>query len=366
MAETFGLEIGRAKPYPLTASYRFGPALAKPAGLVSGKKYSSQSERKTKVQLHQCKDAAESDQAVVDAAAARVGLGPKTPLSEFAVLLRHPHQSVGIENRLLAADIAYTTAGFESYLVRPEVLLVRGLLAYAADDFSAIDSRDTRERVLRAMLLFGGAKIDVKDPDRSANELDDQIALEKEASAAIADNPRLLRVFFENQVQRMGTPDACRRMLAAVEAARSCTGKDALTKVIAALDPQYLASRALVQVARVREVTGNIAGLLASASDYETAHDYFVALNKFEVRQRNLKAKESIVLSSIEAAKGLEFEHVLMPNINAREFAAAGDSADDRNLFYVAITRAKSQLSLYCEASRPSRYLMDAGIIPPA
>ena len=273
---------------------------------------------------------------------------------------------MGIENRLLAADIAYTTAGFESYLVRPEVLLVRGLLAYAADDFSAIDSRDTRERVLRAMLLFGGAKIDVKDPDRPGGESDDQVALEKEASAAIADNPRLLRVFFENQVQRMGTPDACRRMLAAVEAARSYSGKDALKKVIDALDPHYLASRALVQAARVREVNGNIAGLLASASGYETAHDYFMELNNFEVRQRGLKAKDSIVLSSIEAAKGLEFEHVLMPHINAREFAVAGDSDDDRNLFYVAITRAKSQLSLYCEASRPSRYLVDAGLIPPA
>lgn len=272
---------------------------------------------------------------------------------------------MGIENRLLAANIAYTTVGFESYLVRPEVLLVRGLLAYAADDFSAIDSRDTRERVLRAMLLFGGAKIDVKDPDHPG-ESGDQVALEKKASEAIADNPRLLRVFFENQVQRTGTPDACRRMLAAVEAARSYSGKDALKRVIDALEPHHLASRALVQAARVREVNGNIAGLLASASGYETAHDYFMELNNFEVRRRGLMTKDSIVLSSIEAAKGLEFEHVLMPGINAREFAVAGDSTDDRNLFYVAITRAKRQLTLYCEASRPSRYLLDAGLIPQA
>lgn len=370
MSETFGLEVGRARRYPLTASFRFGPDVAKAAGLVSGKKFSSRFERKTILELRQCKTAAESDQAIVDAAAARTvnrsSVGAKAPLGEFAVLLRHPHQSVGLENRLLAADIAYTTVGFESYLVRPEVLLVRGLLAYAADDFSAIDSRDTRARVLRAMLLFGGAKIDVRDPDPSADGLDDQVVLEKEAGAAVADNPRLLRVFFENQILRRGTPEACRRMLAAVDAMRSCTGKDALPKIVSALDPQYLASKALVQAARVHEVTANIAGLLASASDYETAQDYFLALNGFEVRQRSLKARDSILLSSIEAAKGLEFEHVLIPNINAREFAAAGDSEDDRNLFYVAITRARSRLSLYCEASRPSRYLVDAGLIPRA
>jgi DNA helicase II / ATP-dependent DNA helicase PcrA len=366
MSETFGLEVGRAIRYPLTASFRFGPDVAKSAGLVSGKKFSSRFERKTTLELRQCKTAADSDQAIVDAAAARAGIGAKAPLSEFAVLLRHPHQSVDLENRLLAADIAYTTAGFESYLVRPEVLLVRGLLAYAADDFSAIDSRDTRARVLRAMLLFGGARIDVKDPDQSADGLDDQMALEKEAGAAVADNPRLLRVFFENQILGRGTPDACRRMLAAVEAMRSCTGKEALQQIVRALDPQYLASRALVQAARVREVTANVAGLLASASAYETAQDYFLALNQFEVRQRSLRARDSILLSSIEAAKGLEFEHVLIPNINAREFATAGDSEDDRNLFYVAITRARSRLSLYCDASRPSRYLMDAGLIPRA
>ncbi len=366
MSETFGLEIGRAARYPLTASFRFGPDVSKPAGLVSGKKFSSQCERKTSLELRQCKTAAESDQAIVDAAAARAGIGAKAALGEFAVLLRHPHQSVGLENRLLAAGIAYTTVGFESYLIRPEVLLVRGLLAYAADDFSAIDSRDTRERVLRAMLLFGGAKIDVGDPDPAVDGLQDQLALEREAGAAVADNPRLLRVFFENQILRRGTPDACRRMLAAVQAMRSCTGKDALPKIVSALDPQVLASRALVQAARVREVAANVAGLLASASDYETAQDYFLALNAFEVRQRSLKAKDSIVLSSIEAAKGLEFEHVLIPNINAREFATAGDSADDRNLFYVAITRAKARLSLYCEASRPSRYLVEAGLMPRA
>ncbi|MFT3664390.1 UvrD-helicase domain-containing protein [Piscinibacter sp.] len=366
MGEVFQQEIGPTRSYPLTASFRFGPALARPAGRVSSKKYSSQSDRKTKVQLYRCKDAAESDQAIVDAAVARVGLDRKTPLSEFAVLLRHPHQSIGIENRLLAANVAYTTEGFESYLVRPEILLVRGLLAYAADDFSAIGDRDTRERVLRALLLFAGATIDAKGPERAPSGWDEQMALEKEASTAIADDPRLLRVFFENQVQRMGAPEACKRMLTGVEAARSHTGRDALKKVIDALDLQYLASKALVRVARVREVTGNIAGLLASAGSHETAHDYFLALNTFELRQRNLKAKESIVLSSIEAAKGLEFEHVLMPNINAREFAVSGDSTDDRNLFYVAITRAKNQLSLYCEASRPSGYLRDAGLIPSA
>jgi DNA helicase-2/ATP-dependent DNA helicase PcrA len=268
------------------------------------------------------------------------------------------YQSIGLENELLQANLSYTVSGFDSYLFRPEILLVRGLLAYAADDFSAVRSADTRARILRSMLLFGRAKIDTANDTESS-----QSQLEKEAIQAVSENDRIIIPFFENQILRTAAPDAALRMRNAVEAAKSSKGADGLRTIIEALDPQHLASHALVEAARIQQVMGNIRGLLASASTHASLGDFFATLNEFEVRQNNLKTKESIVLSSVEASKGLEFDHVVLPNMSQREFAIAGNSSDDRNLFYVAITRAKNKLSIYFNPSKPSKYLVDAGLL---
>ena len=52
------------------------------------------------------------------------------------------------------------TAGFAPYLERPEVLLVRGLHAHARGDYAGFDSAAQRARLLDALLLFSGARID--------------------------------------------------------------------------------------------------------------------------------------------------------------------------------------------------------------
>jgi DNA helicase-2/ATP-dependent DNA helicase PcrA len=77
--------------------------------------------------------------------------------------------------------------------------------------------------------------------------------------------------------------------------------------------------------------------------------------------RRRLRASERVVLSSIEAAKGLEFDHVVLPHLSRGEF---GDgSTENRNLLYVAMTRAKSRLTLTFDPGRPSRFLRDAELL---
>ncbi len=365
MGEAFDREVARAKRLPLSASYRFGSNLAKAAGRVSRKPYASRAQRKTTIDARRCDSRPSACKAIVDAAIERQASSPKAAMGEFAVLLRHAHQSIGIENLLIESHIPYVTQGMESYLFRPEVLLVRALLAYAMDDFGSIQSMPTRREAARALLLFGGGVLDVGDGDGGSKGAE-QHELQREALDSVADNPRLLTVFFENQVMRNGTPQARALMTAAVEAARvhaaTGAGGDALRSVIDALQPQVLAARALVSSARVRQVRANLDGLVASAAAYERVGDFFMALNGFEVRRSELAVTKSLVLSTIEAAKGLEYEHVVMPFMNEHEFSAGGE-VDDRNLFYVGITRAKSRLTLLWDVERPSRHLVDAGLV---
>jgi DNA helicase-2/ATP-dependent DNA helicase PcrA len=84
---------------------------------------------------------------------------------------------------------------------------------------------------------------------------------------------------------------------------------------------------------------------------------------------------ESINIMSIHASKGLEFEHLFVIGLEEGFFPLIGESNDmeeERRLGYVAITRAKKELTLSCSASRfykgrrteltKSRFLNEAGI----
>ena len=110
-------------------------------------------------------------------------------------------------------------------------------------------------------------------------------------------------------------------------------------------------------------MVGNIEGLIQSASGYDHLTSFFRAMNEREVRQQGMPKKHALLISSIEAAKGLEFDHVILPHLNKGEFALGGHSVDNRNLLYVAMTRARRRLTVLCDADRPSAYLRDAGLL---
>jgi len=66
-------------------------------------------------------------------------------------------------------------------------------------------------------------------------------------------------------------------------------------------------------------------------------------------------------LADIPSVKGLEFEHVVMPFLAKGQFPSAQRESmdDERNLFYVAITRAKSALTLLGSKNAPSGFLAE-------
>ncbi len=86
--------------------------------------------------------------------------------------------------------------------------------------------------------------------------------------------------------------------------------------------------------------------------------------------------ERAVNVMSIHAAKGLEFEHLFVVGMEEEFFPLLGDNCDieeERRLGYVAITRAKSDLTLsYCDSRfykgrrkllKKSRFLGEAGLI---
>ena len=341
---------------PLTPSHRFGRRLAAKVGRLAAKPYASTAAHDTGVSLQVYEDGAQCVQLVL-AELAHWRATPRARMDQFAVLLRYAHLSVGIENALIAAGVPYTLNGFDSYLLRPEVLLVRGLLAVATDNFDSVADPRTRNALVHALLFFCGARIVV-----AGREGESQHTLLADAVRSVGDNPLLLQDFFRNQILRNAAPAMRRRLLAAVAVAQQPPAPDMLQRVLDALEMDTLIQGALVSRQRRQDAQDNIAGLCAAARGFASAQAYFVHLNKAEQSQATLRSTASLVLTSIAQAKGLEFEHVVVPYLEHDIFPAPQSRpGEEQNTLYVAMTRARSQLTLLAHSHRPSSFVAQLG-----
>jgi len=354
-ARFMSTEVGMLRPnaqtLPLTQTFRFSQALAHRAGRLAEKRYESGATHETDVivlgyeKLEQC-----VAQVVQEVTAWQKRPGAK--LGKLAVLIRHGFQSVDLENALLACGAAYAPRGLVSYLQRPEVLFIRGLLAVATGQIQTIDSDDTRAAIMRAMLDFTGSKIEIGDRD------DDQEQLLRDAVLTVNATPSfLVDVFFENQVLRNASPDVGRCLRAAVA---QCRRGDtfALASVYGALRIETLLKDVYQTGERRAEALGNLKGLERAAAAYGSPTEFFHALNVHERKQRRLKSADALCLATVAEVKGLEFDCVVMPFLQAGQFPADNASwKDERNKFYVGMTRARERLALLCSTAAPSRFI---------
>ena len=357
MGEVLAAQTGRhVVRLPLTPSHRFGPRLAAKAGRLAGKPYSSIAAHDTAVALLAYGDAADcADQVVAQALQWRAA--PRTRMADFAVLLRHAGQSVALENRLLAEGIPYTMGGFESYLLRPEVLLVRGLLAVATDNFDSVTEPRTREKLMQALVFFCGARIVVQ-----GREEESQQALLQDAIRSVTDNPLFLQNFFDNQILANADPAMQRRLRHALQVAQAPAAPALLERLLQALEMDAVLNEVLVSRERRQEARGNLAGLCSAAAGFDSARAYFLHLNRAEQQQAALKRSASLVLASIAQVKGLEFAHVVIPHLERGVFPAPqAPPGEEQNLLYVGMTRARQQLTLLVQRERPSSLVQQMG-----
>lgn len=357
MHQSFEQEIGRPARLPLTASHRFGPELALMAGrLAHNKAYAAAAHCATEIELLPCESARVMAQQVARLAQAHLR---QTQRHELRILLRRPAQSILLERELLKLGVDYRVDGFESFLRRPEVLLVRALHAFARDDFSSFASRPLREQTLAALMLFAGALIESPELRHL-----DAVTAQRRAIADAASHIDGMRPFIEGQVLRNASPRALAHLRAALAVLKAEDLQVLGEGFVRALDPSGLAASVLVRKEDIQQVRDNIAQLVQMiVAEGEGLEQAFRLLHLLEAGQARMRADPRVSLSSIEAAKGLEFDHVLIPHLSRGEFVGEVSAAENRNLLYVAMTRARQRLSLAYNPASPSRFLIEAGVL---
>ncbi|WP_428506210.1 UvrD-helicase domain-containing protein [Roseateles sp.] len=357
MHDCFVQEIGKPLRLPLTASHRFGSELAQMVGrLAHNKPYAAALHCATEVEPLPCESPRVMAQMVARLAREHMA---QTQRKDLRILLRRPAQSILIERELLKLGVDYRVDGFAPFLRRPEVLLVRGLYAYCSGDFSGFVSKPLREQTLAALMLFAGALIESSELRQV-----DAVTAQRQAIAEATEHPQGMRDFIEGQVLRNASPRALNRLRAAMAVMESGDLQHFGNSFGLALEPEGLARSVLVRKEDVQQVRDNISQLLQSiVAEGEGLGEAFRVLHQQDQIQARMRLNTRVTLSSIESAKGLEFDHVLIPYLSRGEFVGDVSAAENRNLLYVAMTRARQRLTLAYKADSPSRFLVEAGVL---
>ena len=131
----------------------------------------------------------------------------------------------------------------------------------------------------------------------------------------------------------------------------------ALQEICQLIRIEDLARRLYVHPHEARVVTKSVAGFIAAADGMGAGLRAFsvwiAAADKYPAARTN---RQSVQLACARNAKGMEFEHVILPYLAQGEFPfEKADPQEEDNLFYVAITRARSALTLISPLEPASR-----------
>lgn len=332
--ERFAAYFDSIARYPLSQTYRHGPYLAYAAGAFKKKRVESALPLATQIHVHPyAMTGAAMSTPLVQAVQLWVQQGGT--LAACAVLLRDTHQSVAIENALMAANIPYRLEGMVGYLQRDEILFLRALLALALKDYGEVNL-DLRRQMLRALVLF--FEIDIL-PSEFEEVVEDLLV-----------SPQLLPVFLRYQVKKTSSIKNVSRLEKILALAQSSAPHhmafDFLNEAVAIMDTVHTAKRLYVLEHQAQVIQKSIDAFMDLASQQQSdLHGlYQWCIDREKINQQPV----ALHLSCVAQAKGKEFEHVLLPFLAQGEFPSAQSPAlIEQNLFYVAITRAQKRLSLF-------------------
>jgi DNA helicase-2/ATP-dependent DNA helicase PcrA len=342
----FQATFANLEVYPLTLCYRHGAKLAHMVASFKQKENRSGINHATQIELRPYALASAPDAASVpDCAGATLravqdwqASGGK--LAGCAILLRSPGQSIRIEQALIQSNIAYRLEAMPPFLQRPEILMLRGMLAVGLRNLASVPLRQVQELLFDAMLLF--AEI--------SHDYDDREAWLKDRATAIS-QPNALEWFLDGVLIRRARHAknaiiGCRDYLRSLPP--DAPAHEALQQVVALLRLGDVTRRVFVDPQQAAMVQESIAEFIqlcrATGLGLQAFCDW---LGQAEAAQAQQQQKDALVLACIDDIKGHEYDAVIMPYLARGQFPRSGvPLLEEENRFYVAITRTRLQLVL--------------------
>jgi len=362
------------KRFPLGMSYRFGPDAAVLADGLTGNGCEGRPDRDTLVRRVPYDPAQPGACAQLVADTIREALQKRRPGSgnrasnrDFAVVLRDVDQSIEIETALMEAKIPYKCDGFETFLLLPEILLLRGILHYVSNDYAALKGHP--ETCVQMVLALSRYFYLTRDPKHWNLDWAERRSVLGYAQDEVKRTPEVLKSFFDGALLReteFDSPQArqsknlIRPVIASMaSSAASATAYELLSTLREQVDLHDATSRAFVSRDRVASARRSIDAFLRFASTHGQvpAAEFLARLTQMEndvalVRKsksaNSIGTRRSLVrVTTIQAAKGREWPYVLVPFLEQDEFIRGRDAGNEVRHLYVGLTRVMKELVLF-------------------
>jgi DNA helicase-2/ATP-dependent DNA helicase PcrA len=335
MGETFRREIGAYEKYPLTLSMRSGGSIATPMERMTNKEYKYKSSLTTDVRLRESTGVKETVDELMMLSTRSASDFDKSTVA----LLRKPAAAVELEHELLIRGVRYRTSGFETFVRRPEIAFMRFLLAIAINEKTMMLSQSLETAKSATWAFMGPARF-------SLDTIEESYQVLQRSSEETARQYHIKEMIKQSKDAKL--------FLTAIDIAKS-NKVDDLPRIVKTLKFSSLGYRLYVTRRDVDSLESSIEGFVKIANNYQSIESFLGALNKIDhMQSKYASTQDSLTLSSIEAAKGLEFGSVMLVDADEDAFDL---STEEQNLFYVAVTRAKNSLVLNYKKGRPVRFL---------
>jgi DNA helicase-2/ATP-dependent DNA helicase PcrA len=266
--------------------------------------------------------------------------------AQMAVLYRTKFSSLAFEQSLRSANIPYQMLGGKGFFERKEVMDINCYLSAAV--FPKDDTSFERILNIPKRGLGPGA---VKKISALQSET---VSLQEAAVLALAQKVLAPKVY-----------SAIRGLLDVLEQVRDMKPDEAVRHILNAVGYMiYLEDYTKADSMDFTQRRENIEQLVYSASQKDTIVDYLeeAALVREDTGDTEEDAPKGVSLSTVHAAKGLEFHAVfvtgceenLFPHWKSTEVASGID--EERRLMYVAMTRAEKYLYISSADFRKGQY----------
>lgn len=346
MAERFGDFFAPVRRYHLSRTFRYGHAVS----LLANACISRNSGREDKlsissdgrdtsvvVRMHQ----GDSSMCVLEEIRAWQAAG--RPINDITVLVREYAHCAHLQLALHEADLPFRVSGAPVVFDQPVILTLIAHLALASGRMAQLETAQCRQ-YLRTLLagaplylkrdeLDMVSAIALRYRDRMAGALAQALrSVAMKGSESLA-SPRQMAAARFSWLRQQDAAQPAAPMLREVLKRCDLLGRarrDGQSAVRA--DAQYRVIWKLIEMAQARRHT--IASLDAALEDAARA----TALAGPE---------DSLLITSVHRAKGLEWPCVILPDLAEGMFPSRGSNIEDeRRLFYVAATRAQKRLVL--------------------
>lgn len=365
------------KSLELTLTFRFGPQLSQAVNRIFPGKCQSRQDTATSVELAPYKNIPSGiDQPLLDVL--RRYKNNKGGDSRLAIVLRHSYQSFAIENALISEGLPYNVAGLVSCFDWPEIMLIRGIVAVGGQRVTdAAGSERVRRGIIRAFDEFARPSYPeaaLAEAGARSREAFVQMAMQSAAASE-----QVVRAFMNGTLLKSGYCEkvVTTRFTAAIDKVELKGHQVTVAEIVGALEIERLLANAFVSVRRRKEALANLETLKTVAEKHGSVAAFFQYLNLQEKKredidqknqaQKQLAHKQSalrrqqtaITLFNVDVVKGLEFSDVYLPCANRGEFPAhSAPAKEERNRFYVALSRAKERLTVSARSGHENEWFL--------